>query len=81
MTNNKCLSTKLNKLLGYELDCPGFAFRWGYKIFFSSPKRQERLWGPPKLPIQWVPGFLPGVKQPGGEVEHSPTSSAEAKNE
>jgi len=32
-------------------------------------------------PIQWVPWALyPGVKRPGREANHFPTSSAEVKN-
>jgi hypothetical protein len=31
-------------------------------------------------PIQWVPTVVsPGVKRPGHEAEHSPSSSAEVK--
>ena len=52
----------------------------GVKIFHFS-KTSRRLWGPPNLPIQWVPRVFPGVKRPGRGVEHSPTSSAKAKNE
>jgi hypothetical protein len=34
--------------------------------------------GPTQPPIQWVQGALsPGIKWPGHEVDHSPTSSAE----
>jgi hypothetical protein len=34
----------------------------------------------PLLPIQWVLGDLsPGVKQQGGEADHSPPTSAEVK--
>jgi hypothetical protein len=32
-------------------------------------------------PIQWVPGPSPGLKRPWRDVHHSPTSSAEFKNE
>jgi hypothetical protein len=49
--------------------------------FFSSPPRPERLWGPPSLLIQWVPGVLSlGVKRPGHEADHSRPSSAKVKN-
>ena len=34
---------------------------WG-KIFFSSSKRLDPLWGPKYPPIQWVQGLLPGTK-------------------
>ena len=37
---------------------------------------------PTWLPIQWIlQNCFPGVKQPGNKVDHSPTSSAEARNE
>jgi hypothetical protein len=48
---------------------------------FFSPPCPDRLWGPTQPPIQWVRGTLSlGVKQPGREADHSPQSSAEAKN-
>jgi hypothetical protein len=31
--------------------------------------------------IQWAPGFFPEVKRPWREVNHTPPSSAEVKNE
>jgi hypothetical protein len=43
--------------------------------FFSSPPRRERL-EPTQHSIHWVPG----IKQPGREADHSPPSSAEVKN-
>jgi hypothetical protein len=66
--------------LGYGLDDRGYRVRFpeGAGNFFSSPPRPERLWGPPKPLIQWVPGALSlGVKRPGREADHSPPSSAE----
>jgi len=37
--------------------------------------------GPTQPPIQFVPEvFTPGVKWPGREADHSPTSSTEVKN-
>jgi hypothetical protein len=41
-------------------------------MFFSSPPRPDRLWGPPR-------GISPGVKRPGREVEHSLPSSTEVR--
>jgi len=35
--------------------------------------RPDRLWGPTESLIQWVQG----VKRPGHEADHSPTSCAE----
>jgi hypothetical protein len=47
--------------------------------FFSSPRRPDRLWGPPSL-LKWLPESLSlGVKQPGHEADRSPTR-AEVKN-
>jgi hypothetical protein len=38
--------------------------------------------GPTEPPVKWVPGFFPSMlKRPGREVDHSPPSSAEVKNE
>jgi hypothetical protein len=37
--------------------------------------------GPTQPPIQWVPEVISlGVKRPGREADHSPSSSAEFKN-
>jgi hypothetical protein len=66
---------------GYELDDRGVGVRVpvGARIF-TSPCRPDRLWGPPKPPIQCVPGVLsPGVKRPGREADNSPSTSAEVK--
>jgi hypothetical protein len=46
-------------------------------IFLFSPKLPERLWG---LPNGYRGAFLE-VKLAGCEVNHSPPSSAEAKND
>jgi hypothetical protein len=47
----------------------------------SSPPRPDRLWGPPSLPIQWIPGALiPRIERPGREADHSSPSSAEVKS-
>jgi hypothetical protein len=47
-------------------------------ILFSSPPHPDRLWDPPKTPIQWVLGAItPGEKRPKCEAGHSPPSSAE----
>jgi hypothetical protein len=51
------------------------------KKYFSTPRRRERLLGPPSPPIQWVPGALSlGVKLPVPVADLSPSSSVEVKN-
>jgi hypothetical protein len=58
---------------GYGLDDRGVG-SWipvGSRIF-SSPRRPDRLWGPPST-------LSPGVKRPGREADHSPPAIAEVK--
>ena len=47
----------------------------------SSPKCPDRLWGPPSLLFNGYRDSLPGVVRPGREADHSPSPSAEVKNE
>jgi hypothetical protein len=64
---------------GYELDDRGTISGTG-KRFSSSPQHLDRFTGPPSL-YQWVPGALSMEKKcPRREADHSPESSAEAKN-
>jgi hypothetical protein len=52
----------------------------GLGIFLFTTAARPAL-GPTQPPIQWVPGALSfGVKRPGCEADHSPSSSAEVKN-
>jgi hypothetical protein len=48
---------------GYGLDGPGFDSQCG-KIFFSSPQRPDRLWGPPS-PLSSGNGGGGGIIPPG----------------
>jgi hypothetical protein len=49
-------------------------------VFLLSTSSRPIL-GSTLPPIQWVPGVLsPGVKRPGHEADHSPPTSAEARN-
>jgi hypothetical protein len=53
----------------------------GEKRFLSSPKRPDRLWGPPSLIFSRYRGSFPGVKQPGSLFNHSLPFSVEVKSE
>jgi hypothetical protein len=55
----------------YGLDGPGIESQWWQD--FPHPSRAAL--GPTQPPIQWVPG----VKQPGRDVDHLPPTSAEVK--
>jgi hypothetical protein len=46
---------------GYGLDDRGVGVRVPVELrIFSSPRRPDRLWGPPtQPPIQWLRGFFP----------------------
>jgi hypothetical protein len=49
------------------------------RIFFS-PRRPYGTWGPPSFLSNGYRGFfLPEVKRPGREADHSPPNSAEVK--
>jgi hypothetical protein len=41
----------------------------------------QMVFGPSQSTIQGIPGFFPGVKQPGREANHSLPSSSEVRNE
>jgi hypothetical protein len=57
-----------------------FESRQGLRIFLFTTVFRPAL-GPTWPPIQWVPGaFSLGIRQPGGEDNHSPPSSAKVKN-
>jgi len=51
------------------------------KRFFSSSELPGRLWGPPIPLFIGYQGSFPGVKRPRRQVNHSPPSIAEVKNE
>jgi len=51
------------------------------KVLFSSPPLPDRLWAPLNFIFNEHQGSLLEVKHPGCDVDHSPPSSAEMKNE
>jgi hypothetical protein len=61
---------------------PGFGFRHGQEIFFLYSAAFRPALGPTQPPIQWVPEALSlEVKRLKREADHSPTSSADVKND
>jgi hypothetical protein len=57
----------------------GFDSRRRLRILLFTTAFKTAL-GPTRPPIQWVTGSLSlGIKRPGREADHSPPSSAEAK--
>ena len=51
------------------------------KEFLSPPKRPDRPWKSPSLPLRMYRGSFQMVNRPGREVDHRPTSRGEIKNE
>ena len=51
------------------------------KILSSSPKRPDRLCGPPSLTFSGYKGPLPRVIRPGLEADHSPPPTFVVENE
>jgi hypothetical protein len=55
-----------------------FESRKGKEFLLSTSFRQ--VLGPIQLSIQWLTGTLsPGIRRPGREADHEPTTSAEVK--
>jgi len=58
-------------MIGGSSTCRGWEF-------FSLPRRPDRLWGPPSLPLGNRSSFLEG-KAAARDADNSPISSAEVK--
>jgi hypothetical protein len=70
----------VKKSLGYELDDPGIESIQAQEFFLflkSSRPALELTYAP----IKWTADSFPKVKRPGCDVDHSPPSTAEVKNE
>jgi hypothetical protein len=65
--------------LDYRLGGPRFESWYRQDIFLFSTTYKLAL-GPTLLPTSWVPAFLPRVKWPGLENDHSAPSNAEVMN-
>jgi len=48
---------------------------------FFSPTMFRPVLGPTQRRVQWVPRFIPGVKRPRRDVDHSSPSIAEVQGE
>jgi len=59
---------------------PGFGFQEGQIVFLFSKTSRLAL-GFTQPNIEWVRGFLPGIKQEGCVVDPSPPSNAMIRNE
>jgi hypothetical protein len=53
----------------------------GQEIFFLLQNHPDQFWGPPSLLFSGYKGSFMEVKQLGLEVDHSPASCAEVKND
>ena len=60
----------ITKRLDYGMDSPGFESRSGQEIFLFSHNARTGSGANTQIPIQWVPGLCPVVKQPRREVNH-----------
>lgn len=67
--------------LGYGLDSPWFESHKEQEIFLFSKRRDWSMGANPASYLVRTMVFFPGVEQPRREVNLSPQSSADAKNE
>jgi hypothetical protein len=77
---SKSCDSSIDVATGLRAGRSGFDFRLGLGIFLFATVTRPTL-RPSQSPVRWVAGAVsPGVKRPGLEADHSPPSSAEAKN-
>jgi hypothetical protein len=80
LTSPTCGDRSVGIVTSYRLDDRGVGVGVlvGWRIF-SSPRRPDRLWGPPNLLSKGTGSYAPGVKRPKRESDHSPPASAEVQ--
>jgi hypothetical protein len=67
---------------GYKLDWTGFRSSAEAKDSFPLASVSRQALKPTQCPIQWILGSSPGGKtRPERDADHSPSTSAEVKNE
>jgi hypothetical protein len=72
--------SSVRRAMDYELDGPGLIP--GRVKIFSIPQCSYRLWDPPSLLSSGYRRYIPlVVKRSRREADHSPSSSAEVKND
>jgi hypothetical protein len=74
------LGTAVGIANGHGMNILGVGVRFPiFPPYLSSPCRSDRLWGPFSLSNGYRRHFLAGVKRPGREPDHSPSTRAEIK--
>jgi len=63
----------------YGLGVPGFEYRQWQDFILS--KNPDSIWGPPRILFNWYRGTFVTAKRLEREINHSPPSSGEVKNE
>jgi hypothetical protein len=77
---NKIRDSVVGIATSYRLDDRGVGVRVPVRPrIFSSPRRPDRLWGPPYLVSSGNLWLFSGFKRPGREADQSPPASAQVK--
>jgi hypothetical protein len=79
--NDRSRGSSVSAVTRLRYECVWLLFPVGAGIFFSSPPRPDRLWGPPSLLSKFYRGaHSPDVQLPCRGSDHSPPHSVEVKN-